>query len=75
MPDIIVENKELVEKKKGDEEKLEEIFEGVEEKKPETQEDILLKIGETDAQLSRAFDLLKSISIYKNTLKNSVQAH
>ena len=75
MPDIIVENKELVEKKKGDEEKLEEIFEGVEEKKPETQEDILLKIGERDAQLSRAFDLLKSISVYKNTFKGSVQAH
>jgi carboxyl-terminal processing protease len=71
MPDIIVENKVLVEKKKDDKEKLEEIFEGVEEKKPESKEALSSKIDETDAPLSRALDLLKGWGVYKNTVKAS----
>ena len=73
IPDIVIEAKELVKSEESEKKKeLEKIFENVEEKKPETEEQKALdKLYASDAQLSRAVDLLKGIKIYKDMLKGS----
>jgi carboxyl-terminal processing protease len=70
-PDILVAQAGPLDGKPEDEkikneEELEMIFENVEQKKPDSQEEALQKIYSKDAQLSRAVDLLKSIRIYKS---------
>jgi carboxyl-terminal processing protease len=68
IPDIVVEQKVFeVKQCEGKDKDLEEIFEGVEEKNAQTdQTKALNKLYASDAQLSRAADLLKSIKIYRS---------
>ena len=68
IPDIVVEQKVCeVKQNEGKDRDLEEIFEGVEEKNVQTdQTKALNKLYASDAQLSRAADLLKSIKIYRS---------
>ena len=71
VPDIIVEPEKIAPKKEEEKQKeLEKIFEGVEEKKPESAEKKALEqLYASDVQLSRAVDLLKGIKMYKITSK------